>query len=419
MNKINSTWQTKPLNSFGIFLRGVSYKKGQLLKEKTLNSVFLLRANNIQEKLDLSDLQIVPKELTEGKIIQDNDIVFAMSSGSKNIVGKNILLKNLQDYSFGAFCGLFRITNKDLNPKFLSYFLKSDLYKLYIINCARGTNINNLRFSDLEKLTIPIPPIETQKQIAERLDFLFDKIDKALKLLNENKEYIKKYRLSILKDAFEGKLTHPSKNWEIKTIEDILSKDKYSIKRGPFGSSLRKRFFVKSGIRVFEQYNPINQDSNWKRYFITQEKFKELEVFKAGAGDLLISCSGTLGKILELPNNVEEGIINQALLKIRLNNKIILNSYFVYLFNSPYMQMIILENTVGSAIKNIAGVSNIKKIKIPIPTIETQKEIVSILDKKFKSMEEIERLNNENIENLLLLKKSLLKEAFSGKMNTK
>ena len=59
---------------------------------------------------------------------------------------------------------------------------------------------------------------------------------------------------------------------------------------------------------------------------------------------------------------------------------------------------------------------NMKRINIPIPNIETQKEIVSILDKKFKVMDEIERLNNENIENLLLLKKSLLKEAFNGKL---
>lgn len=140
------------------------------------------------------------------------------------------------------------------------------------------------------------------------------------------------------------------KNWQVKTLGEILSNDKYAIKRGPFGSSLKKEFFVDSGVRVFEQYNPINQDSNWKRYFITQQKFKELESFKAGAGDLLISCSGTLGKILELPKNVEVGIINQALLKIRLDNKQILNSYFVHLFNSPYMQNIILENTIGSAI---------------------------------------------------------------------
>ena len=122
------------------------------------------------------------------------------------------------------------------------------------------------------------------------------------------------------------------KHWQVKKLGEIISKEKYAMKRGPFGSALKKDFFVENGVRVFEQYNPINQDPHWKRYFITQDKFKELEVFKATGGDLLISCSGTLGKILELPKDVEFGIINQALLKIRLDSNQILNSYFIYYF---------------------------------------------------------------------------------------
>lgn len=206
------------------------------------------------------------------------------------------------------------------------------------------------------------------------------------------------------------------KNWQVKTLGEILSNDKYAIKRGPFGSSLKKEFFVDSGVRVFEQYNPINQDSNWKRYFITQQKFKELESFKAGAGDLLISCSGTLGKILELPKNVEVGIINQALLKIRLDNKQILNSYFVHLFNSPYMQNIILENTIGSAIQNIASVKVLKQIKIPLPPLETQKAIVEKLENAFAHIDEAVRHLKSVQTNIPRLKSSLLHSAFSGKL---
>ncbi|WP_334096634.1 restriction endonuclease subunit S [Helicobacter typhlonius] len=206
------------------------------------------------------------------------------------------------------------------------------------------------------------------------------------------------------------------KNWQVKTLGEILSNDKYAIKRGPFGSSLKKEFFVDSGVRVFEQYNPINQDSNWKRYFITQQKFKELESFKAGAGDLLISCSGTLGKILELPKNVEVGIINQALLKIRLDNKQILNSYFVHLFNSPYMQNIILENTIGSAIQNIASVKVLKQIKIPLPPLKTQKAIVEKLENAFAHIDEAVHHLKAVQTNIPHLKSSLLHSAFSGKL---
>ncbi len=213
-----------------------------------------------------------------------------------------------------------------------------------------------------------------------------------------------------------GKTPNLPQGWTIKTLGEVLSSDKHSMKRGPFGSSLKKEFFVDSGIRIFEQYNPINQDSEWKRYFITKEKFKELESFKAGAGDLLISCSGTLGKILELPQNVETGIINQALLKIRLDNKQILNRYFVHLFNSPNIQRIILENTIGSAIQNIASVKILKQIKIPLPPLQTQNQIVEILEKHFSSADKTGAFIDSALKNAKQLKSSLLKSAFAGEL---
>ncbi len=131
---------------------------------------------------------------------------------------------------------------------------------------------------------------------------------------------------------------------------------------------------------------------------------------------MLISCSGTLGKILELPQNVEMGIINQALLKIRLDNTQILNSYFVHLFNSPSMQRIILENTIGSAIQNIASVKVLKQIKIPIPPLETQKQIVAILERHFTSADKVGAYINSCLTKAKQLKSSLLKSAFEGEL---
>ncbi|WP_261518166.1 restriction endonuclease subunit S [Campylobacter lanienae] len=204
------------------------------------------------------------------------------------------------------------------------------------------------------------------------------------------------------------------KGWEVKKLGEIISKEKYSMKRGPFGSALKKEFFVDNGIRVFEQYNPINSDPHWKRYFITKEKFKELEAFKASAGDLLISCSGTLGKILELPKNTEIGIINQALLKIKLDQKQILNSFFIHYFNSNKFQNLILEKTIGTAIKNIASVSELKQLEIPLPPLSEQKAIADKLDDSFAKIENaITNLINAK-ENLKLYKQSVLKSAFNG-----
>ncbi|HED8251734.1 TPA: restriction endonuclease subunit S [Campylobacter jejuni] len=208
-------------------------------------------------------------------------------------------------------------------------------------------------------------------------------------------------------------MTNLPQGWKMETLGEILSSDKYSIKRGPFGSALKKSFFVEKGIRIFEQYNPINNDPHWKRYFISHEKFQELEAFKATEGDLLISCSGTLGKIVELPKDTEMGIINQALLKIRLNNIKILNSYFIYYFNSPIMQEKILESTLGSAIKNIASVKILKQIEFPLPPLKEQERIVGILDESFAKIDESIKILEQDLLNLDELMQSALQKAFN------
>lgn len=206
MTHLPQGWEVKKLGEIGFFIRGVSYKKEQLLSTKNENSVYLLRANNIQNELNLDELQIIPKELVVDKIIQNNDILFAMSSGSKHIVGKNILLNNLNDFTFGAFCGLFRIINLNICHKFIAYYLRSDSYKNYIFNISKGSNINNLRFIDLEKFQIPLPPLKEQEQIARHLDSTFERIKKLKELYNAQLQDYEELKQSLLTQAFSGKL---------------------------------------------------------------------------------------------------------------------------------------------------------------------------------------------------------------------
>ncbi|UJP63512.1 restriction endonuclease subunit S [Mongoliitalea daihaiensis] len=158
---------------------------------------------------------------------------------------------------------------------------------------------------------------------------------------------------------------------------DLLGCVNYPMKRGPFGSSLRKDDFVEIGIRVFEQYNPINDDPHWMRYFITEEKYESMKGFTAKAGDFLISCSGaTLGRIVYLPKGTVTGIINQALLKLTLNRDLILAEYFLKLFRSKYIQELIWQKAQGMAQPNMVGVKELKNILIPLPPLDEQKAIV-------------------------------------------
>jgi type I restriction enzyme S subunit len=149
--------------------------------------------------------------------------------------------------------------------------------------------------------------------------------------------------------------------WAYLFLKDITVDEKNAIKRGPFGSAIKKEYFQPSGYKVYEQQNAIYGNSELGKYFIGENKFKELQDFEVKPGDLIISCSGTIGKIAIVPENAPRGIINQALLKITLEKKIVFPKYFTYLFTSQAVQKNVLDKTRGTAIKNIASVKDLSK----------------------------------------------------------
>src|SRR3990172_7111389 len=106
-------------------------------------------------------------------------------------------------------------------------------------------------------------------------------------------------------------------NWSLVKLSDVVE----NFKRGPFGSTIKKSFFVPTGYKVYEQKNAIYNTIETGTYFINDEKFQELKDFEVCPGDFIVSCSGTIGKIYQLPSNAPCGIINQALLRIRLKEK--------------------------------------------------------------------------------------------------
>jgi type I restriction enzyme S subunit len=207
--------------------------------------------------------------------------------------------------------------------------------------------------------------------------------------------------------------TLPS-GWVETEFINLVSKEQNSIKRGPFGSAIKKSFFVLTGYKVYEQQNAIKDDSSLGNYYINQEKFKELKGFSVSSGDYLISCSGTIGKIIRLPQNCEEGVINQALLKIRLNHTYIDSIYFLNLFRSHVFQKIILKDTRGSGMKNLASVKDIKRLKMQIPPLNEQKRIVTKIEELFSELDKgIESLKKAK-EQLTLYRQAVLKQAFDN-----
>ncbi len=174
-----------------------------------------------------------------------------------------------------------------------------------------------------------------------------------------------------------------------KTLPEIITEDKYSLKRGPFGGSLKKDDFIQEGYLVYEQRHAIHNDFEYAKYYISKEKYEEMIMFKVEPKDLLVSCSGvTLGRISEVPNEAKAGIINQALLKITLNQDIMNNTYFINLFRNEQIQDKLFGFSRGSGIPNFPSMNEVKAMEFLCPPIELQNKIadfVKQVDKlKFK-----------------------------------
>ena len=117
--------------------------------------------------------------------------------------------------------------------------------------------------------------------------------------------------------------------------------------------------------------------------------------FATKAGDFLVSCSGVnYGAIYQLPNDSKNGVINQALLRIRLNNDIIDNDYFLYYFNT-YISKVITGGTGDSTIPNFPPMQYVKNIDIELPELEVQKKISSVLKNIDKKIENNNKINTE------------------------
>lgn len=150
--------------------------------------------------------------------------------------------------------------------------------------------------------------------------------------------------------------------------------------RGPFGGALKKDCFVEDGYAVYEQQHAIYNQFENIRYFIDEDKYSKLKRFTLNSGDIIMSCSGTMGKIAIVPDNIKAGVINQALLKLTPSDEIDLN-FLKYWLESESFQFVLNGNTHGAAIKNVASVSVLKEIETPLPPLDEQKRIAAILDK--------------------------------------
>lgn len=190
--------------------------------------------------------------------------------------------------------------------------------------------------------------------------------------------------------------------WSKTQLSDILVDKGYI--RGPFGSALKRGDMKENGVPVYEQQHAI-YDSRGFRYYIDEQKFVEMKRFQVNTDDLIISCSGTVGKVSIIRDDDPKGIISQALLLLRVDKNKILPLYLKYFFSSRDGYNAIVSRSSGSVQVNIAKRDVIEQIPLMLPKIETQRKIVGVLNSIDKKIDENKRINKNLLEQALAIYK--------------
>lgn len=171
-------WVQAKLGQLGTLIRGVSYTKSVARDSAQDGYVGLLRANNIGTEVTLSGLVYVPSEFVDNEqFLQAGDILIAMSSGSKDLVGKAALVRSNNRYAFGAFCGAYRCM-PSMNCEFIRVLMQSPIYRAYVSGQGKGIGINNLTKGHIEEYQFYLPPTEEQSRIVAKVDELMALCDK-------------------------------------------------------------------------------------------------------------------------------------------------------------------------------------------------------------------------------------------------
>ena len=193
-------------------------------------------------------------------------------------------------------------------------------------------------------------------------------------------------------------------------------------RKGPFGSSLTKSMFVpksENSVKVYEQKNAIQKDATIGEYYISKEYYLDkMQGFTLFPGDIIVSCAGTIGETFIMPENMELGIINQALMKMNIT-KLLNIDYFLCYFDYV-LKAESQKQSKGCAIKNIPPFDIFKNMLIPIPPIEEQARIVAKVEEIMQKIDEYEKIEKqlEEIKKAfpMDMRDALLQAAMQGKL---
>lgn len=361
------------------------------------NEVRMTRSN-----YNLSNEEVVKLKL---KLYPKGTVIFPKRGGAILTNKKRVLSK---DSTFDLnLMGV--LPNENVNSSFLFYwFINLDLGKI-----CDGSNIPQINNKNIAPLDFPIPPIETQQAIVSKIEELFSELDKGIEDLKTAQLQLKTYRQSVLKWAFEGKLTNENvkdgelpKGWEWTTVKDISTLLGDGLHGTPKYDINGEYYFI-NGNNLND--GKIEIKANTKK--VSKEEF---EKYKKQLNDktIFVSINGSLGYTAFYNN--EPVILGKSACYFNVKEGIE-KHYIRYIFTSQRFTNYSTTVATGSTIKNVS-LKSMREFEIPLPPLKEQHLIVQEIESRLSVADKMEESIAQSLQQAEALKQSILKKAFSGEL---
>lgn len=336
-------------------------------------------------------------------IFSNGDEILLPSAGEDPLDIGSASALTIENIAIGRTINILSPKNKNIySPIYVSYYINQKLKKK-IASLAKGVSISNVYNSDLKTLNIKLPSFEEQQKIASFLT----SVDARLTLLAQQKEKLEQYKKGVMQQIFAQKLRFKDENgkdypnWEEKKLGKVCELI--------HGYQFRSSDFKESGIAIIKISNVIGQNLNLNDLsFIDEKRYNEFKKFEIQNGDILMSLTGNIGRVIEVVNKPFTLIQNYRVGKFVPVNLNKLSSRFLkYLLMSDLVFGRFNQLSNQSAQANF-GKQDMDKIKISLPCLEEQQKIASFLSAIDVQIEGV----SKKIEQTKLFKKGLLQQMF-------
>lgn len=308
--------------------------------------------------------------------IKKGDILFASIGrmGDMYIIEKEPVGWDINESVFA-----FTLNTNIVRQKYFYYIFKVKSTLDYLASNSSGSTFKSIKMNQLKRMVFDIPSLKEQDSIITILDKVCNVIEMRKRELGSLDELIKARFVELF-----GDLANPKCQWKKEKLVDAC-KNPDDIKCGPFGTQLSKDEYCSSGIAVWEISQINSGFATQPTHFLTDEKANQLEVYSIKSGDIAMSRKGNVGRCAVFPETMEDGIIHSDILRIRVNNDLVLPVFMMYQLHYSRAVQHQIELVSSGAIMAGINVTKLKQIEVHIPPLKLQQQFDAFVAEVDKS----------------------------------